>query len=249
MYALGATLFEMLSGRPPFDGANPIEIIMAHATRPVPPVPDVPIAAERIVRRLMEKQPNARPPGYDELIEEIDRALAELRTGGGARAVLEAREPDEEEEQDTMLRSHVALARANVQMGRLDRAEKMYLKLLDQPGRLRLESALALGELYERQGDPTAAGAHWRIVVEESADPTEVTYARWKLGNQYEQQAAVAKEEAIRIYKEILEDESSPFPKILLEARIRWLEESIRAVRREIAASSVRLERKGRDER
>ena len=243
-YALGATLYEMLAGRPPFEGINPIEIILAHANRPVAPVPDLPLAADRIVRWLMEKEAARRPDGYDTLIETIDAATQELRAGGGTHTVLAAEEHAEAEGRDHILRSQLALARVNMQMARYEKAERIYRKLLEHDGQLRLEAAFQLGELYDRQARPQDAAVHWRIVVEESSDPTEVTYARWKLGNQFEQQATEVNEEAIRIYREILEDPSNPLPKALLEARIRWLEESIRAVRSEIASSSVRLERR-----
>jgi tetratricopeptide (TPR) repeat protein len=244
LYALGATIYEMVAGHPPFDGANPIEIILAHTNRPIPPVAELPLATDRIMRWLMEKEPARRPATYDELIDALDAARSELRSGGGAHAVLAADEPAEADGLDSILRSQLVLARANVAMARYQKAERIYVKLLEQKGPIRLEAAFQLGELYERQDCPTEAAAHWQIIIDESGNPNEVTYARWKLGNQFERQAAETNEEAIRVYRAILEEEDNPFPKALLEARIRSLEDSIQTVKNEMSSSSVRLERK-----
>lgn len=243
IYSLGVTLFEMLVGQPPFQGANPIEILLCHASKPLPELPDVPAPAERVVRRLMAKKPEDRPSSYDELIDEVDLAIQELKTGGGAHTVLSAGEPADKESLGSILRSQIALARVNLQMGRLDKAEKIYKKLLGHDGHVRIEAALQLGELYERKGEFEPATAQWRTVIGESAQPAEVAYARWKLGNHLEQRATSVNEEAIRIYREILGDSACPFPRALLETRIRWLEESVKAVRNELSSSSVRLVR------
>ncbi len=242
IYSLGVTLFETLSGQPPFQGANPIEILLCHASKPLPELPGVPAPAVRIVRRLMAKKPEDRPSSYDELIDEVDRAIQELKTGGGAHTVLSAEESDKES-LGSMLRSQIALARVNLEMGRFEKAEKIYDKLLGHDGRVRIEAALHLGEIYERKGEFEPAATQWRTVIEESAQPAEVAYARWKLGNHLEQRATSVNEEAIRIYREILADSACPFPRALLETRIRWLEESVRAVRSELSSSSVRLVR------
>ncbi len=100
-----------------------------------------------------------------------------------------------------------------------------------------------LGEIYERKGEFEPAATQWRTVIEESAQTAEVAYARWKLGNHLEQRATSVNEEAIRIYRDILGDSACPFPRALLETRIRWLEESVKAVRNELSSCSVRLVR------
>ncbi len=242
MYSLGVTLFEMLCGDPPFEGTNPIDILLAHANHPVPPLPGVPGPADRVCRWLMEKDPARRPANYDALIAEIDAALRDLRTGGGARAVLTAADSATGHSDDALLRSQMILARTNMQMGRFEKAEKIYSAIVKHAGPVRIEAALRLGEVYEKLGDPVQAAVQWRRVIEESRHPGEVSYARWKLGNSIELQAAAVNGEAVRAYRAILDDPTSPFPRALLEARIRWLEESIAQLRREISGSSVRLE-------
>ena len=65
LFALGATLYEMLAGRPAFQRATPAETISAmlkHEPEPIgaPPSGPVPPALEPIVRRCLEKEPDER---------------------------------------------------------------------------------------------------------------------------------------------------------------------------------------------
>lgn len=64
LYSLGAVLYVMLTGRPPFTGRNAVEIIQKHSTsrfdRPGLYVPDLPRSLEDVVCRLLEKNPEDR---------------------------------------------------------------------------------------------------------------------------------------------------------------------------------------------
>lgn len=64
LYSLGAVLYVMLTGRPPFTGKNTIDIIQKHTTarfdRPSLYAPDLPRLLEDVVCRLLEKDPAAR---------------------------------------------------------------------------------------------------------------------------------------------------------------------------------------------
>jgi|GEM_PF-779764 len=64
IYALGITLYEMLAGRPPFEGDTPA-ILAQHITQlPSPPrqhVEDLPLDLELIVLAMLEKDPRQRP--------------------------------------------------------------------------------------------------------------------------------------------------------------------------------------------
>lgn len=64
LYSLGAVLYAMLTGRPPFTGKNSVEIIQKHATarfdRPSLYVPELPRMLEDVVCKLLEKNPEDR---------------------------------------------------------------------------------------------------------------------------------------------------------------------------------------------
>ena len=86
IYSLGATLFHMLAGQPPFVGATPEQTLRLHAQAPVPSIqtfnPNVPAALVQIVNRMLAKDPAARYQTYAELLQTLDRYLDERRLAG-----------------------------------------------------------------------------------------------------------------------------------------------------------------------
>ncbi len=72
IYSLGVVMYEMLAGKPPFDGANMPEIARQHLT--TPPVPlsrwrsDIPSGLEKVIMRCLEKDPSDRFLSMDELL-------------------------------------------------------------------------------------------------------------------------------------------------------------------------------------
>jgi uncharacterized RDD family membrane protein YckC len=91
IYSLGCALYHMLTGRPPFFGPSPVGIISMHVTDTPTAIrqlaPDVPVAVERIVARMMAKLPGGRFADYDQLIA----ALAASRPGGATHSGFRAR--------------------------------------------------------------------------------------------------------------------------------------------------------------
>lgn len=82
IYALGATLFELLTGHPPYPGTAALDVVSAHLTKPVPSVrkerPEVPAEVERLVKRMMAKQVKDRLGDYPSLSAALDEVLAQL---------------------------------------------------------------------------------------------------------------------------------------------------------------------------
>jgi hypothetical protein len=82
LYALGAMLYEMVCGRPPFVGDESVAIIGQHLnTPPVAPSwhrPDCPPALETLILRLLEKDPQKRPTSAAEVRDAL-RAVESAR--------------------------------------------------------------------------------------------------------------------------------------------------------------------------
>jgi hypothetical protein len=78
IYALGATLYFMMTGRPPFGAKNVRELRAAHVgEQPLIP-PDLPPAAAEVVLRCMAKSPGDRPRTAPALFDEIHEAVSAL---------------------------------------------------------------------------------------------------------------------------------------------------------------------------
>lgn len=76
IYSLGIVMYEMLTGRVPFDGDNPVNIALMHINgEMVPPsklVDGVPPALEHIILKCTDKYPVNRYASADELIEALN---------------------------------------------------------------------------------------------------------------------------------------------------------------------------------
>jgi len=87
IYSVGAILYEMLSGHPPFDSDDVMEFVTKHLTEPVVPLrkkaPDVsvPPGLERVVLSMLDKNRVARPSRAAEV---ADTLLLYSKPGAGA---------------------------------------------------------------------------------------------------------------------------------------------------------------------
>jgi tetratricopeptide (TPR) repeat protein len=90
IYALGAMAYEMLTGRPPFTGLSPHQMLAAHITEPAVPITDarpaLPPALADLVMRSLEKNPPDRPQSA----AEIYHLLESLATPSGSATVTSA---------------------------------------------------------------------------------------------------------------------------------------------------------------
>ena len=81
LYALGATLYHMLAGRPPFDTHDPLELVHSHIARtpraPATIRPSVPEQLSRIVMRLLAKAAEDRYQSAQGLRHDLDKCRRE----------------------------------------------------------------------------------------------------------------------------------------------------------------------------
>ncbi|MDQ3881513.1 MAG: protein kinase, partial [Chloroflexota bacterium] len=110
LYALGAVAYEVLTGKPPFSGNTPQELIGAHVAQPPEPLssrrPDIAPVLAALIMQLLEKRAEDRPQSATELLGELEvvatsdnlasraeptpqaQAAAPLRMGARWRVVL-----------------------------------------------------------------------------------------------------------------------------------------------------------------
>ena len=81
IYSLGVTLFEMLTGRVPFDGENSVAIAVKHLQEPVPYassfVPGIPQGLDAIIQKAMQKDPKMRYKSIREMVTELDALMVD----------------------------------------------------------------------------------------------------------------------------------------------------------------------------
>jgi len=82
LYALGATLFEMITGRPPHVGPTPIAILARLVTTPAPRLAEVfvdaPASLDDLMARLLATAPNERPDSAAAVARELRAVAAEV---------------------------------------------------------------------------------------------------------------------------------------------------------------------------
>jgi tetratricopeptide (TPR) repeat protein len=170
LYSLGAMLYEMVCGRPPFVGDESVAIIGQHLnTPPVAPSwhrPDCPPWLEALILRLLEKDPERRPTSATEVREA-------LQAVGQAGSLVGASEPSVQ--QPTEQRGADPLYR-RVFVGR-----EAELRQLQQA----YDAAVSgQGGLVMVVGEP---GIGKTSVVEQLATYASVRGGNWLVGHCYEE--------------------------------------------------------------
>ncbi len=93
IYSFGCTLFHCLTGRPPFHSTDLAEIIQKQTETPAPGVqsfaPEISGSTAYVVKRCLEKDPEARYKDYEDLIEHLGYAHDQLeKTAASAKPKL-----------------------------------------------------------------------------------------------------------------------------------------------------------------
>jgi serine/threonine protein kinase/class 3 adenylate cyclase len=85
VYSMGATLFHLIAGRPPFQGDSPLTVMSKHRTEPPPDLrsvaPEAGDAVAELVAKALGKLPEARYADAGELLEDLERLLRGEPTG------------------------------------------------------------------------------------------------------------------------------------------------------------------------
>ncbi|MGI6020011.1 MAG: Stk1 family PASTA domain-containing Ser/Thr kinase [Lachnospiraceae bacterium] len=81
IYSLGITLYEMVTGRVPFDGETTVAIAIKHLQDEMDPpskyVPNLPFSLEQIIYKCTQKSPDRRYNSVNEVIDDLKRSLTD----------------------------------------------------------------------------------------------------------------------------------------------------------------------------
>lgn len=85
LYSLGIVMYEMVTGRVPFQGETPISVALKHVQEEVLPPsvlnPEVPVELEDIILRALEKEPEDRYASAEEMVADLQRFREDFRAG------------------------------------------------------------------------------------------------------------------------------------------------------------------------
>ena len=92
IYAFGCLAYELLTGKSPFGGRSPQQLLAAHLTETPPPVtelrPDTPNQLVNLIARCVAKDARARPQSADELLGALDSMATGDAVGSTTPAML-----------------------------------------------------------------------------------------------------------------------------------------------------------------
>ncbi len=266
MYSLGATLYFLVTGQPPFEADSAIAIILKHINEPLafPSDKNVPQGLQVLIRRLMEKDASRRPETYTGLIEDLDRlergeapsgdaaqrviVINRQRRGTGAVARPDGAKPRKKSgifSGAGLKATKLSVARTNIKLGRRGKAVSLLLETIEEADPpLRAEAALLLMSLYDKEGDQASVHRMAATIMAQPADeidPAARAYAGWQLARQAERAAQAQVRRALERYQEILKSPPDGLPPNVIEEQIRRLQEQLQEADRAVNSTQVVL--------
>lgn len=110
IYSLGIVMYEMLTGRVPFDGDSPVAIALMHMNDPMTPpsyyVQGIPPRLENIILKATDKVQVNRFASVDELIKELENIEMVSRVVGESAIAPEKHEPKKEKQPEKPYEEH-----------------------------------------------------------------------------------------------------------------------------------------------
>ena len=107
IYSLGGTLFHALAGRPPFEAENASLVALKHLKNQAVSLqafaPDISSPTAYVINRTLAKNPDDRYQSYDELIEHLEYARAQLLDNAGSARQPKTRVVMEDEKQQNVM--------------------------------------------------------------------------------------------------------------------------------------------------
>lgn len=95
IYSLGVVMYEMVTGRVPFDADTPVSVALKHMQEePVEPIvfnKDIPVSLNKIILKAMQKEPSMRYQNATEMITDLEMCLKD-ETGSFVRPIPEVDE-------------------------------------------------------------------------------------------------------------------------------------------------------------
>ncbi len=91
MYSLAVVIYQMLTGKVPFDDPSAMSVALKHISDAPPPlrnfVPELPLAIEQVMSKALEKDPKKRYPNGESFLRAMEDALMPvIQVMGGSRA-------------------------------------------------------------------------------------------------------------------------------------------------------------------
>ncbi|RMG10366.1 MAG: serine/threonine protein kinase [Planctomycetota bacterium] len=249
IYSLGATLFFLLYGAPPFEADSPVAIILKHINDPLvfPSERDVPAAAKALLLHMMQKSPERRIGDYDELLEGIERARRGEALARAPSQRVFVLSPDARSRRGPggssgLRTTRLSVAKTNIKLGRTEKAVSLLRETLsDGDARLRSEAALLLLGIYEAEGDVEGMREMAEAVLAGAPGEAARAYAGWVLAGLEERASLERARAALARYEALLESPPEGLPADVVEAQIQRLRERIAEAEREAAATRVVL--------